>query len=34
MRGSIGDVFIGWVVGDGLAGKRYSSKLWLGTSEA
>jgi len=27
MRGSIRDVFIGWVAGDGLAGKSYSSKL-------
>jgi len=34
MRGSIRDVYIGWVVGDGLAGKGYSSKLWLDTSEA
>ena len=25
MRGSIRDVYIGWVVGDGLAGKGYSS---------
>jgi len=24
MRGSIRDVFIGWVAGDGLAGKGYS----------
>jgi len=24
----IKNVFIGWVVGDGLAGKGYSSKLW------
>ena len=28
MRGSISDVYIGWVVGNGLAGKGYSSKLW------
>ena len=28
MRGSIRDVYIGWVVGDGLAGIGYSSKLW------
>jgi len=34
VRGSIRDVFIGWVAGDGLAGKDYSSKLWYGTSEA
>ena len=34
MRGSTRDVFIGWVAGDGLAGKGYSSKLWYGTSEA
>ena len=26
VQGSIRDVFIGWVVGDGLAGKGYSSK--------
>ena len=34
LRGSVRDVFIGWVAGDGLAGKGYSSKLWQGTSEA
>ena len=34
MRGSIRDVYIGWVAGDGLARKGYSSKLWEGTSEA
>jgi len=34
MQSSIRDVFIGWVAGDGLAGKGYSSKLWYGTSEA
>ena len=28
VRGSIRDVFIGWVAGDGLAGKGYSLKLW------
>jgi len=28
VQGSIRDVNIGWVVGDGLAGKGYSSKLW------
>ena len=30
MRGSINlrDVFIGWVVGNGLEGKGYSLKLW------
>ena len=28
MPGSIRDVYIGWVVGDVLAGKDYSSKLW------
>ena len=28
VRGSIRDVYIGWVVGNGLAGKSYSSKLW------
>jgi len=28
MQGSIRDVCIGWVMGDGLAGKGYSSKLW------
>jgi len=27
VRGSIRDVYIGWVAGDGLAGKGYSSKL-------
>jgi len=27
-RGSIRDVFIRWVVGDGLVGKGYSSELW------
>jgi len=32
--GSIRDVFVGWVAGDGLAGKGYSSKLLQGTSEA
>jgi len=26
MQGSIRDVFIGWVAGNGLAGKGYSSK--------
>ena len=25
---SIGYFYIGWVVGDGLVGKGYSSKLW------
>jgi len=28
LRGSIRDVFIGWMVGDGLAGIGYSSELW------
>jgi len=28
VQGSIRDVYIGWVVGDGLVGKGYSSKLW------
>jgi len=28
VRGSIRDVYIEWVAGDGLAGKDYSSKLW------
>ena len=30
MRGSIRDAFIGWVVGDGLLGKDYSSKIVVG----
>jgi len=34
MRGSIRDVFIGWMLGDGLPGKGYSTKWWYGTSEA
>jgi len=34
VRGSIRGVFIGWIEGDGLAGKGYSSKLLQGTSEA
>ena len=34
MRDNIRDVFIGWVAGDGLAGKGYTSKLWQGTNEA
>ena len=34
VRGSIREVFIGWVEGDGLVGKRYSSKLLQGTSKA
>jgi len=34
VRGSIENVFIEWVVGDGLVGKSYSSKLWYGTNEA
>ena len=28
MRGVIRDVYIGWVVGNGLVGKFYSSKKW------
>ena len=28
VRGSIRDVYIRWVTGDGLARKGYSSKLW------
>jgi len=28
VRGSIRDAYIGWVVGDGLVGKVYGSKLW------
>jgi len=32
--GSIRDVFIGWVVGDGLPGKGYTSIWWQGTIEA
>jgi len=28
VRGSIRDVYIGWMAGDGLAGKGYSLKLW------
>jgi len=31
---NIRDVCIGWMVGDGLAGKDYSSKLQWGTTEA
>jgi len=34
VRGSIRDVFIGLVAGDGLAEKGYTSKLWYDTSEA
>ena len=33
VQGSTGDVYIGWVVRNGLEGKGYSSKLWWGTSE-
>ena len=34
VRGSVRDVFIGLVAGDGLAGKGYTSKLLQGIGEA